>query len=98
MTAICLITTAATVKRHPDLPDLQEDPSLHPTAAGENHPVQEMPLPAASSLLRSVYQEQYQREVRASRRVVMWATILSIGLAISLALLLYRLLIIGTIL
>ncbi|WP_116108043.1 hypothetical protein [Lewinella sp. IMCC34191] len=47
--------------------------------------------------MQRAYQKHYQREARDSRRTVIWATILSIGLAISTALVLYRLLIIGTI-
>ena len=38
--------------------------------------------------------DRYQREARSSRRVIAWATILSLGLAISCALVLYSLLII----
>ena len=40
------------------------------------------------------FRDRYQREARSSRRVVAWATILSLGLAISCALVLYSLLII----
>ena len=40
------------------------------------------------------FRDRYQREAMSSRRVVQWATILSLGLAISCALLLYSLLII----
>ena len=56
-----------------------------------------LPVPPEkiSPILRKAFQEQYQREVRASRRVVMWATILSLGLAISSVLLMYKLIITG---
>ena len=39
-------------------------------------------------------QTRYQKEVAASRRVVLWATLLSIGLAVCSVLLLYRMVVI----
>lgn len=67
------------------------------STATTGHPDTERETEEADRM-RSVYRQHYQREARDSRRTVVWATVLSIGLAISTALVLYRLLIIGTIL
>ena len=57
------------------------------------HILTDVPVQSPDAQGRSA-QTRYQKEVAASRRVVLWATLLSIGLAVCSVLLLYRMVVI----
>ena len=58
-----------------------------------HHLLTDLPAQSPDAQGRSA-QSRYQQEVAASRRVVLWATLLSIGLAVCSVLLLYRMVVI----